>query len=567
MSVEASRCHDFWNLGERKVLERLRSPIAFALATSLFILTFDNWRFWSETLSATRLDTPEEVFFLLSIGVIVVLLQAVVLLAAPRILPLRVFAITAILVAAVTGFFIDSYSVVVDKEMIRNLFETDTREAAAFLVPKFAVYVLMLGILPAVIAARFKLTTPTVKNGSLQRIGFVALALATCLGLFLASFPHFTSFFGEHKTQNLLNPAQPVIGLVAFVQSSLAAVSTTFVDDAANHAQLLPTPKGKPLLLFLVVGESARAANFQLGGYQRPTNRELARVTGLHYFTHAKSCGTSTAFSVPCMFSPTGRQNFDVAETRRHSNLVDALASAGFDVEWRDNNSSSKGVAARVPVISFVRGDKAAACGPEGCLDEQTLEGLPSRLAGLTQNTVIVFHDLGSHGPAYWKRYPAKFEHFKPVCRTSELWTCSQESLVNTYDNTILYADHVLAERIRLLQSVSEKADTLLIYVSDHGESLGEHGIYLHGAPYAIAPKEQTTVPYLIWMSPEYRDRVSVDTTCIQSKQGDSISHDSLYHTVLGALGARNAFYRPELDIVGPCWRNKMPTVSRAQLP
>jgi lipid A ethanolaminephosphotransferase len=286
-------------------------------------------------------------------------------------------------------------------------------------------------------------------------------------------------------------------------------------------------------------------------GRQTP---QLTNIANLYYFDNVVSCGTATAVSVPCIFSPQGSEGLDVARARHHSNLLDALQSAGLNVEWRENNSGSKGVAARVKTLNFISDANAWGCSKDGCYDEDMISGLAERLKGLEQSSVIVFHDMGSHGPAYWRRYPRRFEKFTPVCRTSELWTCSHESLINTYDNTILYTDHVLAEQIRLLQSVSAVADSLLIYVSDHGESLGEHGLYLHGAPYAFAPEEQIKVPYLIWMSEGYRQRYSVDDQCLQKQRRRSLTHDTFYHTVLGALGLRNTFYKQDLDLIGPCW-------------
>jgi lipid A ethanolaminephosphotransferase len=293
--------------------------------------------------------------------------------------------------------------------------------------------------------------------------------------------------------------------------------------------------------------------NFQLGGYARPTNPELATVPRLYYFDNVQSCGTSTAVSVPCIFSPRGHED-SVSYAQSHSNLVDALSSAGVNVEWRENNSNSKGVAIRVKTVDFVHDPQAAGCDGDVCNDESMNSGLATQLEGLRSNSVIVFHDLGSHGPAYWRRYPPSFEKFKPVCRTSELWTCSKEALVNTYDNTILYTDHVLAQQIRLLQQLSDVADSLLIYVSDHGESLGEHGLYLHGAPYGLAPAEQTRVPLLIWASDGYRRRFSLDESCIQNELHRPLTHDNIYHTVLGAIGVRNAYYRKRLDLLGSCW-------------
>ena len=538
----------------------LRSPLTFAVIVSTLIVTFYNTRFWSEVTTQVHVASVEEVAFVLSIFINLVLVYAAILLSVPRVLPLRIAAAAMFLLAALVSFFSDSYATIIDREMIRNLVETDSQEASAFLVPRLAYYLIVLGIVPAVLSMRVRLDTPPFRRGMLQRLGFIAFAVGVSGGLIFFFFPHYTSFFAVHKSsKKLLNPVQPIVATISYLKGASAIADTAVVDDPAGHASSMPAFRGgKPLLLFLVIGETARAQNFQLGGYSRETNPELSALHGVYYFENVTSCGTSTAVSVPCMFSPHGREAFDVEQTRRHSNLLDTLKGIGFSVEWRDNNSSSKGVAARVQMTSYLTNAKASECAQYPCYDEEMSAGLTDGLKD--KNSVVVFHDMGSHGPAYFGRYPKRFAKFKPDCVTTELWKCSGESLVNAYDNTILYTDHVLAERIRLLKSMSDRFDTLLIYVSDHGESLGEHGFYLHGAPYAIAPAEQKKVPYLIWLSEGYRRRFSIEDTCLRSQRASQLSHDTLYHTVLGALGLRNGFYRGALDLFTRCHATPLAT-------
>jgi lipid A ethanolaminephosphotransferase len=541
--------------GRRSLLELarlLRSPIAFAVIVSTLVVTFYNRPFWSEVLTQTHVASVEDVAFVLSIFINLVVGYTAVLLLIPRVLPLRIAAAVVFLLAALISFFSNSYHAIIDKEMIRNLVETDFQEASAFMVPSLAVYLVVLGIVPAVLTMRIGLDIPPLRQGISHRLAFFAFAVTVIGSLLFFFFPHYTSFFSEHKIQRLLNPAQPIAAAVSYLRGSTAISARTFVDDQLGHAYSLPTLiGGKPLLLFLVIGETARAQNFQLGGYSRETNPELSMMRDLYYFENVTSCGTSTAVSVPCIFSPQGRDAFDVDAARHHSNLLDTLKGMGFSVEWRDNNSTSKGVAARVRETSYLANAKAFGCAQYDCYDAEMSLGLADGLQD--QNSIVVFHDMGSHGPAYFRRYPKRFAKFTPDCATPELWKCSRESLFNAYDNTIVYTDHVLAERIRLLKSMSDRFDTLLIYVSDHGESLGEHNLYLHGAPYAIAPEEQKRVPYLMWLSDAYRRRFLVDDSCLRNQKDSPLSHDTLYHTVLGALGLRNGFYRGELDLFSRC--------------
>jgi len=531
-----------------------RSRLAFAILVSILLVSLYNWRFWSATIAAVHPTSFEDVLFIASLFPILVIAHSAILVLVPGVALLRLVAATSFILAATAAFFIDSYDVVIDKEMIRNLLETDAQEASAFLTPRFAAYVFLLGLVPAVLALRVKLVVPAIKQRLLYGIEFFAVGMLAGGSLLFLFYVHYTSFFTENKAVRArLNPAQPVAGAIGYWRSLHLGEDTAFVEDPESKGRVLPVFTGpKPLLLFLVVGEAARAINFQLGGYTRATNPELSATEGVFYFDNVRSCGTSTAVSVPCIFSPRGRDHFDVVAARRHSNLLDTLSDVGFRVEWRENNSSSKGVAARIKTLNFIGNARGAGCQHGVCYDEEMLFGLTDRLKDLKQNAVIVFHDMGSHGPSYWQRYPPRFEKFKPVCRTSELWKCTHEAIVNTYDNTILYADNVLAERIRLLQSLSH-VDSLLIYISDHGESLGEYGLYLHGTPYAFAPEEQTRVPYLIWMSEGYRRRFSIKEHCLRSLNHRALSHDNIYHTVLGALGVRDGFYNGYLDVIGAC--------------
>jgi lipid A ethanolaminephosphotransferase len=181
------------------------------------------------------------------------------------------------------------------------------------------------------------------------------------------------------------------------------------------------------------------------------------------------------------------------------------------------------------------------------------LEDLPAALAAVKTDTVIVFHQAGSHGPAYYQRYPKAFEIFKPVCSSNELSRCAREAVVNAYDNSLLYTDHNVARQIDALKAAAATVDGVLLYVSDHGESLGEKGVYLHGAPYLFAPDEQKRVPLLLWMSAEYRKRFGISPGCVEGRKAEAVSHDNLYHTVLGAVGVKSARYDPKLDVLAAC--------------
>jgi lipid A ethanolaminephosphotransferase len=310
----------------------------------------------------------------------------------------------------------------------------------------------------------------------------------------------------------------------------------------------------KPRVLVLVVGETVRAANFSLmGDYARTTTPELARLDVLA-FRDVTSCGTSTEVSVPCMFSQWGREDYDERRIRNAEGLLNVLAHAGYAVKWIDNQSGCKGVC-QGQGIEYQKIDPKSApdlCDADECHDGVLVRRLEAELAHVEKSTVIVLHMMGNHGPAYYRRYPPEFRRFTPDCATAELRTCSREQVVNAYDNAVLYADHVLAGLVGTLAK-ARALDTALLYVSDHGESLGEHGLYLHGMPYSIAPKTQTHVPMVAWLSPSFAADSAVDTRCLRAKSGDALSHDNLFHSVLGLLDVETRVYQPARDIFEDC--------------
>ncbi|OYY80075.1 MAG: phosphoethanolamine transferase, partial [Methylophilales bacterium 16-45-9] len=248
-------------------------------------------------------------------------------------------------------------------------------------------------------------------------------------------------------------------------------------------------------------------------------------------FSNVSSCGTSTGVSVPCMFSSLGRKLYDKEKALAQENALDVLAKNGIEVLWRDNNSDSKGVATRVRYEDFKTPTHNPVCIGE-CRDIGMLSGLDQFIAQHpNKDILIVLHQMGNHGPEYYRRYPKEFERFKPACQSGELRDCSKAEIDNAYDNAILYTDYFLSEVIEFLKKFESNRHTAMLYVADHGESLGEHGIYLHAAPYIIAPKEQTHIPVIAWFGDNFDYRLED----IKPYKDHALSHDDLFCTLLGA--------------------------------
>src|SRR3546814_152772 len=183
------------------------------------------------------------------------------------------------------------------------------------------------------------------------------------------------------------------------------------------------------------------------------------------------------------MFSNLTRRGYSHHAGLANENLLDVLGHAGIATEWWDDNTGSKGVADRTAYKSFSDANDPRYCRDKECLDDGMVAELDGWLSKVDRDSVLVLHQMGSHGPAYYQRYPRAFAHFQPECKTGEIGSCNASEILNTYDNTILYTDHVIASIIDALKAHERTVAPSLIYMSDHGESLGEFGLYLHGSP------------------------------------------------------------------------------------
>jgi len=311
------------------------------------------------------------------------------------------------------------------------------------------------------------------------------------------------------------------------------------------------TPKEeKTELIIMVLGETARADRFSLNGYEKETN-PLLKKEDIVNFSNMYSCGTSTAESVPCMFSIFGKADYDYKKGISTQNVLDVLNHTNdIKILWRDNNSDSKGVALRVDFEDYRTSKTNTICDDVECRDEGMLIGLEDYIKNNKGKDIfIILHQMGNHGPAYYKRYPKEFEKFTPVCKSNQLEECTKEEVSNAYDNAILYTDYFLSKVINFLKPYSADYETAMIYMSDHGESLGENGIYLHGLPYFMAPVEQKHIGSLMWFGGE-DIKEDVDVEKLSSYKNQFFSQDNLFHTLLGLFEVETDVYKKEMDIL-----------------
>jgi lipid A ethanolaminephosphotransferase len=458
--------------------------------------------------------------------------------------------IAILLLSSLAACFMDSYGVIINTEMLENAAQTNVAEALDLLNFRLLAYFVVLGVIPAIAVARLPLRWRGVRVETIARGKLLAIIALLMVGTVLAFGGFYASFIRQHKSLRFFtNPATYMYSTVLFAVGTFAAKSGQAVTVIGDDAHILPHDATHRELFILVIGETARADRFSLNGYERDTNPQLRRA-GVVNFPNFWACGTSTAVSVPCMFSLIGTAKFDTKSAAAQENVLDVLQRAGVNVLWLDNNSDSKDVALRVPYKSYKSPEVNPVCDPE-CRDVGMLPAVQDYIEAHPKGDIlIVLHQMGNHGPAYYKRYPPAFEKFKPACQSADLSQCSREEIGNAYDNAILYTDFFLGKVIELLKANQSRFETAMLYMSDHGESLGENGVYLHGLPRAIAPEAQLHVPAVMWFGGGYDQ---VDMTALQKKRDTRFTHDNLAHTMLGFLEVKTSVYRPAMDILDGC--------------
>lgn len=457
-----------------------------------------------------------------------------------------------LVVTAAASYFMEQYAVYLDRNMLRNVLATNYKEAGELLGWGLAAHVVVFGLLPSALVWWPEIKRRAWKRAAVVRGGLVVGTLALGIGSLLLVFADFASLMRNHREMRwLITPGNAVVALAQNALDRSAPPGQPKIVVGAD-ARVAGPPRERPLLFVLVVGETARAQNFSLNGYGRETNPQLRRHDVID-FAKATACGTSTEVSLPCMFSSFGRAHYDERAIATHESVLQVLARAGVNVLWRDNQSGCKGVCDGLPVQQLDAGDVAELCADSQCYDEILLHGMDQVVRDTKGNLLVVMHQLGSHGPSYYKRYPPAFRRFEPACESDDLRRCETQAIVNAYDNTLLYTDFFLGKVIDFLGEAQKTHDTAMLYVSDHGESLGEGGLYLHGVPYAIAPDVQTHVPFIVWLSPAFRADTGVDEGCMRARAGQPVSHDNLFHTLLGVFSVQTSAYEPKLDIFAGC--------------
>lgn len=528
------------------------SQTTLTLLTATYMMAVLNAGFWDRVTLIFPQSMAQQALFGISIWALTVL---VLELLGPWHLQKPVAALL-ILIAAGAHYYERSFGVLIDREMVRNVFETTMTESRHLITGTAVVQIGLTGVLPAALVFWPKVSRLGLWHQVWRWPLGVALSFALLTGGLFTDYKAFSAALRERK--DLMDAYQPGASLVSVVRYAREQWKTADPVAQPLGTDARPGPLlaalDKPVLLVIFAGETARAQNFGLNGYERDTTPNL-RAHDVINFADTTSCGTSTAVSLPCMFSRLTQLDYSRSAFLSEENLLDVLGHAGMAVEWHDNNTGDQKIATRT---GWSRVDAALA--PEACVDECTdevfLPLIADRLATITQNTVLVLHMIGSHGPAYHLRYPPERAVFQPECKTSQFSACTVAEIVNSYDNTILQTDFVLSRTIDLM-AASDRVQPAMIFLSDHGESLGEDGLYLHAAPRFMAPETQTKVPFVLWFGQEFQTAMALDRGCLHDASLRPVSQDNLFHSVLGLLDIATTVRDPALDLIGTCRNGK----------
>ncbi|WP_426389109.1 phosphoethanolamine transferase [Variovorax sp. R-27] len=542
-------------------LERPRSAAVVVLWLSLYLVLTTNWPLWNEL---ARIGGAPSTYMST-----IVVMSLLTLCGSAAMLSLTAWSrwmkplwLAVVVLAAVVQHYMLEYRVVMDPTMIANALQTDPNEARDLLSWRMAFNVGVVVLPAAWLLWRVRVAPMGILSKLWRNVALLLLSVVVALGAAVSMNRELAPLMRNNvHLRYMMNPIATLYSTGSLLIKPLFKRSGKLIPITAGTALGASyAAQTKPPLFVVVVGETARADHFALNGYARDTTPELAK-RGVLSYRDVHSCGTNTLASVPCMFSPLGKQGY---ESRKddYENLVDVLQAAGLAVFWLDNQAGCKDVCTRIPNASAFDGldaaTKKALCDGDECLDDVMLKGLDERIAALpaerrAKGIVLVMHQMGSHGPAYYKRSAADVKRFLPECKTNALAECGHAELMNVYDNSIVQTDRFLGQTIDWLKAQSKQYDPAMLYVSDHGESLGEYGLFLHGVPYSFAPEAQKHVPMVTWFSEGMSERRKLSRSCMEAGLDAPLTHDNLYHTVLGVMDVTTPTYKPALDALASC--------------
>ncbi|GJL83365.1 MAG: phosphoethanolamine transferase [marine bacterium B5-7] len=526
------------------------------LFSVIYIVFVGNRFFWQKIADIVAWPSLSGLSVFLTFAVTMIAAFFLILLPITQRYLFKSIVIILFFIVALVSWFMNEYGTIINRDIIQSALETDSLEARELLTTGFFLHLAMYWLLPSILILwsqpKYSRGLSFITRTSLMMVLTASVAVLTIW----IGYKDISVLGRNHSELKMfINPTYPIYATWEVIIDNAEAAPGKLIaidKDAHSERPVLLAANHKPRIVVLVLGETARADHFQRNGYDRPTTPLMTQARVLNY-TNVSSCGTATSVSVPCIFSHLGRESFNSSDASRYENLLHLLRETGTEILWRENNTGCKGVCDDFETDNFRFANDKRFCDGEGCFDEILLDDLRSRLSSQTKDLFIVLHQAGSHGPAYYRRYPKSMEFFSPVCASESPQDCSQDQLINAYDNTIRYTDYFLSKLIGILDEVSDTKQTAMIYVSDHGESLGENGIYLHGLPYTFAPEAQTHVPMLVWLSKSFIEAERIDYSCMASGENQPLSHDNIFHLVLSLFDVKTTLHIADASLIKNC--------------
>lgn len=534
------------------------SLTAFNFILAVWFGVFLNVAFLEKIEKITPYHGPKAYLFLMATVVVLIALYNLILQLLDWKWTAKIFSILLVVIGGFSAYFVNSLGVVISPDQVQNMMQTDISEVSDLLSLRFLMWTIIFVVLPIIIILWVKIRTESFGKTILNKLIQIFVSAAVIGTLLFLFYVDYASIFRENRDlKGMISPQNSIASTLSYYHKKLPKQNlplVTYGEDAHIVEQV--TTQHLPKLMVLVVGETARAESFSLNGYAKNTNPELSKQRNLINFSQVSSCGTATAVSVPCMFSGMPRLQYDEQLASHREGLLDIAQRAGYKVTWIDNNSGCKRACDRVEQYQIPETLKQKWCKEGECLDGILVDSLNHFLATIPKNDqsprLVVLHQVGSHGPAYYKRSKSGFEPFQPSCESNAIQGCSSTELINAYDNTIVYTDHILNQVIDSLKTQTHYR-TAFWYLSDHGESTGEHGMYLHGAPYAIAPSQQTHVPMMMWFSDQWKNMAEAQVNCIHQQQAAILSQDNLFPSLLSLLDVKTHVINPNNNILQQC--------------
>ncbi|UPZ14427.1 phosphoethanolamine--lipid A transferase EptA [Flavobacterium humidisoli] len=494
----------------------------FVLLMSLLNFLFFHFPFYTYVFNNVDYKSLNGIILVISLVILMLVLNAFLfflLFSISRYVG-KTLLVLFFIINSIAVYFVNTYSVIIDESMIGNVFNTNYEESSSFFSFKLVLYIILLGFIPSVYIIKAKIINVALKK-------FLTMSYLVLLFIVVLVFANASNWLWIDKNSKQL-------GGLAMPWSYSVNTSLFYIHKYKKNEKEILLPNAvikdnQKSVVVLVIGESARSQNFSMYGYGKNTNPLLSKTQNVFHF-NANSCATYTTAGVKCILEHTNSDDL-------YEILPNYLYRNNVEVIWRTTNWGEPPV--HIEKYQNREVLKKDCKGKECDYDEVLLTGLKEQILASKKNKIlIVLHTSTSHGPTYSKKYPPQFEVFKPVCNSVELGKCSQNELLNAYDNTIVYTDFILHNVIEDLKQLKEFKSTM-IFVSDHGESLGEKNLYMHGVPISFAPKEQYEIPFIVWVSDGSK----------QLKPTKTLTQNNVFHSVLNFLNIESPIYDEKMNI------------------